>query len=260
MKNILSRLLLAASLALGSLFVTALPAAAGTLDGATNCGDIGEQNFAHGSGKGLGTSYTGINAQINPDGGFLDCLGGFDALGGSSLWVAIQGPGVPDAILQIGIIRCHSTGPQCPRSGQYRYFWARAGCNGAVPYPLDIDPAPYGVGPADLNNHRYSIKYDVPNDKYKLYIDGKVVRSLGRTNSTINCWINNTNRVGSFIGERWDRGDGLAVGITHWTDTSLLYGSTWVPTNPQCEVLIQSPSNQSGCTWGTQYMGLWTVN
>lgn len=188
------------------------------------------------------TSYSGAQADIDPAAAsaFHICLNPnvLDLDDAVSAWVAITpqmdyDPSCPDAwncIMQIGIIECDAiyTDSECAGDSHPHYFWARAGCAGTQPFPIDL-------GPADYASHHYEIYKTRINgaDYWKFTIDYGAIASFTTSVNHVNiaCWASNGHHVQStYMFERHDHGDSTGnSNALSWIDNIRygLEGSGW---------------------------------
>lgn len=164
------------------------------------------------------TNVRGIRSQIF-DQQDLDTCTGTDGSNGPSYWVAlVPAPGNPsyndpDAILQIGVIRCHSP-LYAVCTGSPRYFWADGGCDGGTAFK-DL-PMPQDLGPAPIGGITFAVRH-VGNGTYWLTADPvtagyPTISYYTQPDSWhIGCWAigGGADRpvAGEVFCERLDRGD-----------------------------------------------------
>jgi hypothetical protein len=190
---------------------TVTPTVTTDVQGPCVVSDPSEWTWTQNSTSKQSQSRSGTLATINlSNAGFHMCTNGVVIKAGPAAWVSIEPcPSCPQSgtmIIQVGVIECVSfpyPGLACFGANQPHFFWAWGGCNGALPFPLDMGPANYG-------SHAYALYLDV-NMTWHLQIDGAAQGTSKHKvlpNTYVSCWSNsNQTRQSKWSTERWNLGD-----------------------------------------------------
>lgn len=180
------------------------------------CGDAGTvSRFA---GAGLTHANVGAQALISSESPLL-CTGS-DPTHGSFTWVGVEIASSGNAIVQIGVGKCHDSANPSMCNDTYRIFyaWGRQAGQGTCTTTRAAVPSNLGLAPS--GSHTYTVVRT--SAKVSFQVDGAELTSIFISN--VSCWAGNT---AAYVAETWDRGDqaGGTVGV-HQRVSSALYEAT----------------------------------